>query len=599
SWDGQAGQQDYSLVLEYDNLHNIKRKSQSHQKGSSEVPKNTFDQTYAYTAERPHIPSFIGAKALAFDANGNQVVTKGDSTASNYRQMLWDEENRLMTVAKNGYISRYTYDGRGERIIKSQKAVKGVFVDGNPVGRIHHSKDYTVYINPYFSATETNFTKHYFVGSTRILSKKGTGKFNNKYWFSRGLTAGGLNYVLRLQQMQASLSNYYEELGIPPGPPTLSGFYGQPEYTQNALPQPPTDQDYNNPPRGWPTPPPPADPNGPPGPPIRFGKLVTNDSVRAGFGYEGFAQFKETDQFFYHANHLRSSCYLTDFSGQVRQHLEYLPFGETFVEESNFANTQPYLFNGKELDRENDLYYYGARYYDRETGLWLSVDPLATDFPSWSPYAFTLNNPMSMVDPDGKKPGELFKSRDAAAIDFGKNYNGKSIKDKAEYAARMYRVKRNGKVYYSYGKPAMGTHDESNPHQSKVPRGKLVVGDLHTHGHWLPNYGNNEFSPADRVGIYADWDNLKNKNKKTRKYYGYVATPNGNLLRYDPATGETIVVSSSMPYDKHYEKKKKGRRLSSHTKKVKKNRPSKMRMGNSKQQNRKMTFSPAGMKTRG
>ena len=32
--------------------------------------------------------------------------------------------------------------------------------------------------------------------------------------------------------------------------------------------------------------------------------------------------------------------------------------------------------NGKELDAETGLYYYGARYYDPATALWLGVDPL-------------------------------------------------------------------------------------------------------------------------------------------------------------------------------------------------------------------------------
>jgi hypothetical protein len=36
--------------------------------------------------------------------------------------------------------------------------------------------------------------------------------------------------------------------------------------------------------------------------------------------------------------------------------------------------------------------------------LWLSVDPLAEKFPSWSPYNYCLNNPLRLVDPDGRAP---------------------------------------------------------------------------------------------------------------------------------------------------------------------------------------------------
>jgi RHS repeat-associated protein len=40
-----------------------------------------------------------------------------------------------------------------------------------------------------------------------------------------------------------------------------------------------------------------------------------------------------------------------------------------------------YKFNGKELDEETGLYYYGARYYDPRISIWLSVHPLAERHP--------------------------------------------------------------------------------------------------------------------------------------------------------------------------------------------------------------------------
>ena len=35
---------------------------------------------------------------------------------------------------------------------------------------------------------------------------------------------------------------------------------------------------------------------------------------------------------------------------------------------------------------------------------WLSIDPLAHKFAAWSPYNFVMNNPVYMVDPDGRAP---------------------------------------------------------------------------------------------------------------------------------------------------------------------------------------------------
>ncbi|MCE2497109.1 MAG: hypothetical protein J4F31_11125 [Flavobacteriales bacterium] len=49
----------------------------------------------------------------------------------------------------------------------------------------------------------------------------------------------------------------------------------------------------------------------------------------------------------------------------------------------------PYHFNAKEVDPETGYHYYGARYYNSNLSVWLSVDPLA-DHPNQvdkSPYS--------------------------------------------------------------------------------------------------------------------------------------------------------------------------------------------------------------------
>jgi hypothetical protein len=44
--------------------------------------------------------------------------------------------------------------------------------------------------------------------------------------------------------------------------------------------------------------------------------------------------------------------YITNLDGEIVQHVEYLPFGEVFIEERNNSWNTPYLFNSKELDEE-------------------------------------------------------------------------------------------------------------------------------------------------------------------------------------------------------------------------------------------------------
>ena len=89
------------------------------------------------------------------------------------------------------------------------------------------------------------------------------------------------------------------------------------------------------------------------------------------------------------------------------QHIQYVPFGEVFVEERNAKWSTPYKFNGKEQDEETGLCYYGARYYDPRTSVWLSVDPLAEKYPNMSSYVYCANNPVKYVDPDGRDWAEV------------------------------------------------------------------------------------------------------------------------------------------------------------------------------------------------
>ena len=68
----------------------------------------------------------------------------------------------------------------------------------------------------------------------------------------------------------------------------------------------------------------------------------------------------------------------------------------------------PYTFSGKEKDVETGYGYFGARYYDSGLSIWLSVDPMSDKYPSMSPYNYCANNPVILVDPDGRDCYEIF-----------------------------------------------------------------------------------------------------------------------------------------------------------------------------------------------
>ena len=128
----------------------------------------------------------------------------------------------------------------------------------------------------------------------------------------------------------------------------------------------------------------------------------------------------ENLQFFFHSDHLGSTSYLTDLSGEVSQHVEYFPYGGIMTEEKNSAVNEgntPYLFNGKELDQETGLYYYGARYYD--THQWLGVDPLAEFYPNISTYTYCAGNPIGCRDENGEWLNFVVGAVVGAATDYG------------------------------------------------------------------------------------------------------------------------------------------------------------------------------------
>jgi RHS repeat-associated protein len=95
---------------------------------------------------------------------------------------------------------------------------------------------------------------------------------------------------------------------------------------------------------------------------------------------------------------------------ELMQVTDYYPFGLVMNQQDYFANgvlSNKYLYNNKELQDDelagNSLgwYDYGARFYDAELGRWHSIDPMASDFPSWTPYHYVHNNPIILVDPLG------------------------------------------------------------------------------------------------------------------------------------------------------------------------------------------------------
>ena len=195
---------------------------------------------------------------------------------------------------------------------------------------------------------------------------------------------------------------YYKSLGTPPGVPTMKGATADPDNTGYGYNTIIGELGDHSVPEGWVQHPKRnTTPGTPPGPPIQWGAPEDPDNAQPGYGYVPTDTTNIEEIFFYHSDHLGSTSYITDAKANITQFDAYLPYGELLVDEHTSSEDMPYKFNGKELDQETGLYYYGARYLNPIASIWYGVDPLAEKYIQTSAYIYGGGNPIRIIDPNG------------------------------------------------------------------------------------------------------------------------------------------------------------------------------------------------------
>ena len=245
-------------------------------------------------------------------------------------------------------------------------------------------------------------TNHALISDKRIASKFGVGKFNNVYGISgNNVTAGQKDYAARMMQIEKQREEYYKSLGTPPGVPTMKGATADPDNTHRGYNDIIGDLGDHSVPEGWVQRPKFNDKGDVPGSPVQWQKPEDPDNAQPGYGYIPTDTTNIEDIFFYHSDHLGSTSYITDAKANITRFDAYLPYGELLVDEHTSSEDMPYKFNGKELDQETGLYYYGARYMNTVTSLWYGVDALAEKYIQTSAYIYGGGNPIRIIDPNG------------------------------------------------------------------------------------------------------------------------------------------------------------------------------------------------------
>jgi RHS repeat-associated protein len=100
-----------------------------------------------------------------------------------------------------------------------------------------------------------------------------------------------------------------------------------------------------------------------------------------------------------------NSSLIDHYTADVVSASDYYPFGMLMPGRKFESGEYRYGFNGKENDDElkgeGNQQDYGFRIYDPRLGKFLSVDPLAPDYPELTTYQFASNSPIAHIDLDG------------------------------------------------------------------------------------------------------------------------------------------------------------------------------------------------------
>lgn len=107
--------------------------------------------------------------------------------------------------------------------------------------------------------------------------------------------------------------------------------------------------------------------------------------------------------YYYLKGHLGDVKVIIDANDSLQGYNDYYPFGMQMDSRNGSSSADGrYKYTSKERDAETGYDYFGARYYDSRIGRWMSVDPLANLHGDYSPYAYVFNNPLLLLDPDGR-----------------------------------------------------------------------------------------------------------------------------------------------------------------------------------------------------
>ena len=362
----------YKLTMAYNTAGGITEKLQEDFQTGTQLH---YDAFYTYQPTSPHQIKEINSVDSGGDTTKTQFVYNSSGSIEVEldntgwaRQMHWNEEQQLTGIESDEEISHYIYDQGGERVMKGHFMINETSYNGQTDTGILITQDpYTIYTNAYYVETEYDnakkTSKHYYMGTQRIATDVKLTSTEDEHE-----EEPGLGFEEGVEELIEGAG--YEE-GEDYDIDSIFGLQGVEQYY-----------------------------------PVDTSEANFGEPEGGGGGLYSYSRL----MYWYHPDYLGNTEYTTAADGMPYEYFQYAPFGESIkhhtAEEATYLTD--YKFSAKELDLESGLYYYGARYYNPETSIWLSVDPLSEERAWLTPYNFVQNNPILRIDPDGMLDDIIF-----------------------------------------------------------------------------------------------------------------------------------------------------------------------------------------------
>jgi RHS repeat-associated protein len=114
---------------------------------------------------------------------------------------------------------------------------------------------------------------------------------------------------------------------------------------------------------------------------------------------------------YYHHDHLNTPLQATDKNGNIVWAATYEAFGRVTIVTPTATTNQPTITSNLRLpgqyeDQETGLYYNWYRFYDPNTGRYISKDPIGLEG-GINTYLYGESNPVNLTDPTGENPAAI------------------------------------------------------------------------------------------------------------------------------------------------------------------------------------------------